>query len=101
MRIQVHVTIAFFLGVLIASVPARAQERSLRAIGVGDEDCIGITEIIPGTPAETEGLAVGDILMIIDGESTKRIAGQFELTTGNATLIVGTWAQITPSAPIA
>jgi PDZ domain len=118
MRIRVQVALAAFLCLLIASVPARAQERSLGAIGVGDEDCIRITEIISGSPAETAGLAVGDILTTIDGEPTKRITGKFELTTsknlgsrllvsylregeqGTAMLIVRTWAQITTSAPI-
>ena len=103
--------------VLIVSVPARAQERSLGAIGVGEEDCIRLTEIIPGSPAETAGLAVGDILTTIDGEPTKRITGKFELTTSKkpgsrfaitylredqgatATLIVETWARTATSAP--
>jgi hypothetical protein len=81
MRIRIQVAIVIFLCVLIASVPARAQERSLGAIGVGDEDCIRITEIIPGSPAEAAGLVVGDILTTIDGEPTRRITGKFELTT--------------------
>ncbi len=73
---------AVFLCVLIASVPARAQKRSLGAIGAGDED-IHITEIIPGSPAQKAGLAVGDILTTIDGEPswTNLFTGKFELTT--------------------
>jgi C-terminal processing protease CtpA/Prc len=81
------------------------------------EHCIRITEVIPGSPAEIAGLAVGDILTIIDGEPTKRITGQFELTSskklgsglivhylregeqGTATLIVRNWTQMTTSAP--
>jgi membrane-associated protease RseP (regulator of RpoE activity) len=60
-----------------------AQEpQSLGAIGVADGDGIRITEIIPGGPAETAGLTVGDLLTAIDGKPVKRIAEKSELMTG-------------------
>jgi hypothetical protein len=82
MRIRFQVAIVVFLCVLIVSVPARAQERSLGAIGVGDED-IRIVEIIRGSPAERAGLAIGDILTTSDGDPSwsRMSSAKFELTT--------------------
>jgi serine protease Do len=40
-----------------------------KQLGIASEGGVRITRIYPGTPAETAGLRVGDVVMALDGES--------------------------------
>lgn len=73
----------FLLLISVISTTVSAQEaQSLGAIGVGDANGIRIVQVIPGGPAETAGLKIGDVVTHIDLKPVKKITEQTELMTG-------------------
>lgn len=50
------------------------DDREIAGIGIGlqaGDGVIGVAHVVPGSPAEREGIEAGDVILAIDGESTE------------------------------
>jgi S1-C subfamily serine protease len=76
---RTHSIIALTLRCIFLASAFAEEPQSLGVIGVADQEGIRVTEIIPGGPAETAGLTIGDILTTIDEKPVKKISEKSEL----------------------